>query len=252
MSVVAVIPARYGSTRFPAKMLADQTGKPLVRHVVEQAARARRLDRVIIATDDARIESAVKAFGGDVMMTRADHVSGTDRVAEVASRIDADLVLNVQGDEPEMNPDNIDRLVELMTADETCGIGTIACPFPDDAPTTGPGSPADPNCVKVVINAAGRALYFSRAIVPYPRDHAGVPPIPRDWLLHLGLYAFRRDVLLKLAKLEPSPVEMVEKLEQLRWLHNGFAIAVGIGTRPSSGIDTPEDYAAFVARHRSK
>lgn len=245
---VAVIPARYGSTRFAAKMLADRTGKPLVQHVYEQVARARRIGRTIIATDDERIATAVKRFGGEVAMTREDHQSGTDRVAEVAARLSDDLVLNVQGDEPEMDPDNIDRLVALLEGDADCRIGTVAVPFPDDRPGEGPGSPADPNCVKVVLDRRGRALYFSRAMIPFPRDTAGRPPRVSDWLLHLGIYGFRRATLLELAGLTPSRIEQVERLEQLRWLENGYAISVAVGSRPSAGIDTPEDYEAFVRR----
>lgn len=251
MNAVAVIPARYSAVRFPGKPLADRTGKPMIQHVVEQARAARRLSRVVVATDDERIAAAVRRFGGDVAMTRADHVSGTDRVAEVAAGLDAEIVLNVQGDEPEMDPDNIDRLVALMEADAGVRIGTVACPFPADRPASGPGSPADPNCVKVVLDARGRALYFSRALIPFPREAGGRAERPERWLLHLGLYGFRRETLLGLSKLTPTPLEQTEKLEQLRWLENGYAIAVALGSRPSAGIDTPEDYEGFVKRHRA-
>jgi len=248
---IAVIPARYGSTRFAAKMLADRTGRPLVQHVYEQAARARRITRTIIATDDPRIMEAVTRFGGEAVMTSADHQSGTDRVAEVAAGQHDTIVLNVQGDEPEMDPDNIDRLVALLESDAGCRIGTVAVPFPDDRPDSGSGSPADPNCVKVVCDARGRALYFSRALIPFPRDTAGRPPRVGDWLLHLGIYGFRRDTLLELARLKPSRIEQVERLEQLRWLENGYSVSVAIGSRPSAGIDTPDDYEAFVNRWRA-
>jgi 3-deoxy-manno-octulosonate cytidylyltransferase (CMP-KDO synthetase) len=251
MRIVAVIPARYGSTRFPAKMLANRTGRPLVQHVVEQVRRARRIERVIVATDDERIARAVQSFGGESRMTRGDHQSGTDRVAEAAESLDADVLLNVQGDEPEMDPDNIDRLAALMQDEPACRIGTVACPFPPDRPERGPGSPADPNCVKVVVDPRGRALYFSRALVPYPRDAGGRPEPVGDWLLHLGLYGFRRATLLELARLKPSRLEQVERLEQLRWLENGYTIHVAIGSKPSAGIDTPEDYEAFVRRRES-
>jgi 3-deoxy-manno-octulosonate cytidylyltransferase (CMP-KDO synthetase) len=187
-------------------------------------------------------------------MTRPDHASGTDRVAEVAAGLDAELVLNVQGDEPEMDPENIDRLVALLADRPDCPIGTVACPFPADAPRSGPGSPHDPNAVKVVLDARGRARYFSRALIPFPRDLvAGGHPEridPARYLLHLGLYGFRRGTLLELARLKPTDLEQTERLEQLRWLYQGYEIVVAVGRRPSAGIDTPEDYAAFVARWR--
>jgi len=252
MNAVAVIPARFAAVRFPGKPLADRTGRPMIQHVVEQVRRAQGVSRIIVATDDERIAAAVRGFRGEVAMTRPDHVSGTDRVAEVAAGLDADVVLNVQGDEPEMDPDNIDRLVNMMAADAEIAIGTVACPFPSDRPRSGPGSPADPNCVKAVLDRLGRAMYFSRGLIPFPRESAGGVDDPAKWLLHLGLYGFRRETLLKLAHLRPSPVEMVEKLEQLRWLENGHMVHVAIGSRPSAGIDTPEDYEGFVRRWQAR
>lgn len=256
MSVLAVIPARFAAVRLPGKPLLRETGKYLIQHVVEQARQARSVDRVVVATDDARIADAVRSFGGEAALTRADHASGTDRVAEVAAAIPAEIVLNVQGDEPEMNPGNIDRLVALMRQRPERGIGTVACPFPADTPPHGPGSPADPNCVKVVLSACGDALYFSRALVPFPRDVAAAGDLnrlsPADYLLHLGLYGFRPDTLAKLAALKPAALEQTERLEQLRWLHAGHAIAVVLGDDPTAGIDTPADYAAFVARCRAR
>jgi 3-deoxy-manno-octulosonate cytidylyltransferase (CMP-KDO synthetase) len=249
MNVVAVIPARMGSTRLPGKPLLRETGRPLIQHVVEQVSRARRVSAVIVATDDARIAEAVQSFGGRAVMTRVDHVSGTDRVAEVAAGLDAEIVLNVQGDEPEMDPANVDYAVEILVEHPDAGISTVACPFPSDAPRGGVGSPADPNTVKVVVDGRGRALYFSRAPIPFPRDAGGRFP-PDHFLLHLGLYGFRRPVLLDVAQLSPTGLEQIERLEQLRWLEHGYAIAVAIGEHPSAGIDTPEDYAAFVARQR--
>ncbi len=249
MGAAVIIPARYGSTRFPGKMLADRTGKPLIRHVVEQVRRARRVDQVLVATDDGRIRDAVQAFGGDAVLTRSDHACGTDRIAEAAAGLDAALILNVQGDEPEVDPDNIDRLIELLEAAPSCEIGTVACAFPDDGPREGPGSPADPNRVKVVIDRDGRALYFSRARIPHPRDSGSAAA---SWLLHLGIYGFRRDALLALSTLDPTPLERTEQLEQLRWLEHGYRIHVVIGARPSAGIDTPQDYEAFVRRVRSR
>lgn len=244
MKAIAIIPARYASSRFPGKLLASQTGKFLIQHVYEQASRAKGLSEVMVAADDQRIVDAVRSFGGKVSMTRVDHVSGTDRVAEAAEKLDADLIVNVQGDEPELEPAYIDQLVELMKSAPDAPIGTLACPFP-------PGSnPCDPNAVKVVLDGRGRALYFSRSLIPYPRDTAGKPSEPGRWLLHLGIYAYRRDFLLKLAKLPPTPQEKEEKLEQLRVLENGYPLAVGIVHQAAVGIDTPEDYAAFVERQR--
>lgn len=256
MNVLVVIPARFAAVRLPGKPLLRETGKYLIEHVWQRAKAAKRVSRVVIATDDERIAAAVGSFGGEAVMTRADHVSGTDRVAEVAGRVPCDLVLNVQGDEPEMDPGNIDRLIERMESRSTAGIGTVACRFSAKGPTTGPGSPADPNCVKVVLSSSGDAIYFSRALIPFPRDLASGGRIaeirPADYLLHLGLYAFRPDVLAKLARLAPTELEQVERLEQLRWLHAGLAITVVEGDRPSGGIDTPEDYAAFVRRYRAE
>ncbi len=242
VNAVAVIPARFASTRLPGKPLLKDTGKYLIQHVCEQAARARRIHSVIVATDDERIAEAVRSFGGHVELTRADHPSGTDRVAEVASRIDADILINVQGDEPEIEPACIDRVVELLEGCDDVSIATLACPFAAGV------NPADPNAVKAVVDRRGRAMYFSRSLVPYPRETAGQVTDPSRWLLHIGIYGYRRSTLLQLAELAPTPHEQCEKLEQLRFLENGFAIAVGIVERATVGIDTPDDYAAFVAR----
>lgn len=242
MKTVAIIPARYASTRFPGKPLARETGKFLIQHVVEQASRARSIDEVIVATDDQRIADAVHAFGGRAVMTREDHPSGTDRVAEVAEGSDAELIVNVQGDEPELEPAYIDGLVQMMIANADVPIGTLACPFAEN------GDPRDPNAVKVVVDRRGRALYFSRSLIPYPRDLKGTPSTPSGWLLHLGIYAYRREFLFKLAKLPPTPLEQSERLEQLRVLEHGYPLVVSVVEKASAGIDTPDDYAAFVAR----
>jgi 3-deoxy-manno-octulosonate cytidylyltransferase (CMP-KDO synthetase) len=246
VKAVAIIPARYASSRFPGKLLAQATGKYLIQHVYEQASRAKRLSEIIVAADDQRIADAVRSFGARVMMTRPDHPSGTDRVAEVAVTLDADLIVNVQGDEPEIEPAHIDQLVDLMATDAGAPIGTLACPFPNSADLS------DPNAVKVVLDARGRAMYFSRALIPYPRNSAGRPTEPSRWLLHLGIYAYQRDFLLKLAQMPPTPHENEEKLEQLRVLENGFPIAVGIVNQATVGIDTPDDYTAFVERFRKR
>jgi 3-deoxy-manno-octulosonate cytidylyltransferase (CMP-KDO synthetase) len=247
MEVVAIIPARYGSTRFPGKPLARQTGKYLIQHVYEQVRQARGIRRCLVATDDVRIEAAVREFGGEAAMTRPDHPSGTDRIAEVVRRLDGaddDIILNVQGDEPEIEPADLDRLASRLAREPAdCPTATLACPFPPDT------DPRDPNCVKVVTNNAGRALYFSRSLVPYPRDSDGGGTRDR-WLLHLGVYAYRRGFLLKLAGWEPGVLEQIERLEQLRVLERGYAMAVEVVEHAAVGIDTPQDYERFVARWR--
>jgi len=247
MLVVAIIPARFGSTRFPGKPLANQTGKFLIQHVYEQVVAARCVKRCIVATDDERILSAVRSFGGQATLTRPDHPSGTDRIAEVVRGLDGrpdDIILNVQGDEPEIEPAYLDRLVERLVADPGCPVATLACPFP-------PGSdPRDPHCVKVVCNRRERALYFSRALIPYPRD--GQLAGDARWLLHLGVYAYRRDFLLDFSTWETSALERVEGLEQLRVLEHGHPIAVAVVPHAFAGIDTPADYERFVARCRAR
>ncbi len=242
VKTVAVIPARYASSRFPGKPLANETGKYLIQHVYEQVSRAKSISSVIVATDEPRIIAAVQSFGGKAVMTRADHPSGTDRVAEVAGSLDADIIVNVQGDEPELEPASIDQLVALFSDSTNVFVGTLACPFPAGT------DPTDPNAVKVVLDTRGNAIYFSRSLIPYPREQAGRPEKPGNWLLHLGIYAYRRTFLLELASLAPTPLEMREKLEQLRILEHGFTIAVAEVDRSPIGIDTPEDYAAFVRR----
>ena len=241
---MAVIPARLASTRFPAKALANTTGKYLIQHVCEQVAAVPSIARVIVATDHARIAEAVASFGGTVVMTRAEHESGTDRVAEVARDLDCDIIVNVQGDEPEIEPAALERLIALF-GEPDCTMATLACPF---SAVPG-GNPADPNTVKVVVDHRGRALYFSRACIPFPRDGqfaAGAGP-----LLHLGTYAYRREFLLRLATLAPTALEKTERLEQLRVLEHGFDIRVALAERAAVGIDTPADYDAFVARYRA-
>ena len=246
MAIIGVIPARFGSTRLPGKPLLSETGWPLIRHVVEAARQARRLDRIIVATDDDRIMEAVARFGGEAAMTRADHPTGTDRIAEVAAAIpDADLIVNIQGDEPELSGDAIDTIVTLLEADTTVPMATLATPIRDAATFH------DPSCVKVVASSTGRALYFSRSPIPHHRD--GPPDLladPPAAMLHLGLYGYRRDFLLSYASLPPSHLEQAEKLEQLRVLAAGLPIALGIVRERGVGIDTPDDYARFVARWR--
>jgi 3-deoxy-manno-octulosonate cytidylyltransferase (CMP-KDO synthetase) len=247
MAIVGIIPARFASTRLPGKPLLSDTGKPLIRHVVEAVRRASKLDRIIVATDDPRIARAVEGFGGEVALTRDDHPTGTDRVAEVIARIpEARLIVNIQGDEPELSGQAIDLVVKLLEADAEAPMATLATPIRDEAVYR------DPSCVKVVASRLGRALYFSRSPIPHYRD--GLPDLladPPAALLHLGLYAYRRDFLLRLAGMPPSPLESAEKLEQLRVLEAGHPIALGIVQERSVGIDTPEDYRRFVERWRA-
>lgn len=245
MTSVAVIPARYASTRLPGKPLLNQTGKFLIQHVYERVCQARSVSKVIIATDDRRIYEAVESFGGLAAMTREDHVSGTDRVAEVVAGLDADIVLNVQGDEPEIEPAQIDQLVNLLAARSDCEMATLACPFPGDA------DPADPNAVKVVVDSSGGAIYFSRSPIPYPRDGKSLLEHRGEFLLHIGIYAYRRDFLLRLASWPTGRLERIEKLEQLRVLERRCGIAVGVVSGAAVGIDTPADYEAFVKRNRT-
>ncbi len=245
MSILGVIPARFASTRLPGKPLLSATGKPLIQHVVDAAKRSTRLTRIIVATDDERILDAVRRFGGEAVMTRADHPSGTDRVAEVAASIpDAEIIVNLQGDEPEVAGATLDLVVSLLLDDPEVPMATIATPIRDAAVYN------DPACVKVVCSNRGRALYFSRCPIPYVRD-GGFDPTSTSAYLHLGLYAYRRDFLLGIAKLPPSPLEGLEKLEQLRVLEAGYPIAVGFVEDRSIGIDTPEDYRQFLERWRA-
>jgi 3-deoxy-manno-octulosonate cytidylyltransferase (CMP-KDO synthetase) len=245
MKTAIVIPARYASTRLPGKPLLRQTGKYLVQHVYERASQAKRADLVVVATDDPRIVAAVESFGGQVMRTRRDHPSGTDRVAEVAAQLDADLVLNLQGDEPLIDPASLDLLFELLLENPESDMATLATPLRTIDQWKSPHS------VKVVRDAAGHALYFSRSPIPYVRD--GQPDFtlrPARFLLHLGLYAYRRPFLLRLAALPPEPLEQLEKLEQLRVLALGHPIEVGVVEQSGFGVDTYEDYERFVLAYR--
>lgn len=241
MAAVVIIPARFGSTRFPAKILASDTGKPLVQHVVEQARRCARVRDVIVATDDVRILAALEPFGTRCVMTSAAHQSGTDRIAEVARLLDDDIVVNVQGDEPEIEPSIIDDLVARMEEGDD-DMATAATPFPAGADV------ADPNLVKVVIGLNGHAIYFSRSPIPFHRDAAFSGNAA--FYLHLGIYAYRRTFLLQFADWTPTPCELTEKLEQLRALEHSKSMYVLKVNRATHGIDTPEQYAAFVERYK--
>lgn len=241
MHASVVIPARYASTRFPAKVLASLTGKPLVQHVVDQVRQCKHVRRVIVAADDARIVEALRPFGTEVVMTRLDHQSGTDRVAEVAHGLEDEVVVNVQGDEPEISPDTIDALIERMIHG-TASMATCATPFRSLEDVR------NPNLVKVVVSRSGKALYFSRSIIPHDRDGACVDA--NSYHLHLGIYAYRRPFLLAYASWRPTALERLEKLEQLRALEHDAEISVIVVEHPSNGIDTIEQYNEFVARSR--
>lgn len=231
------------SARFPGKVLANRTGKPLIQHVYERASNATLIERVIVAADDERIIRAVQEFGGEAVMTRRDHSNGTTRIAEAAANLSAPIIVNVQGDEPEIEPALIDHAIQALVNHPDCMMSTLASPF-------APGEdPSNPNIVKVVADQHGRAMYFSRSVIPFVRDahDPDAMKLGRP-LKHVGLYVYRREFLKVYASLSPTPLEQSEKLEQLRALEHGHRMAVAIGEAHFHGIDTPEQYEAFVRR----
>jgi 3-deoxy-manno-octulosonate cytidylyltransferase (CMP-KDO synthetase) len=235
---VAIIPARYASTRLPGKPLVALAGKSMIQRVWERARNAKKISRVIIATDDERIVRAATAFGAEAVMTRAEHRSGTERVAEVAAttgRDDGEIYVNVQGDEPLVEPEAIDTLVEALESDESVSVGTLMVPIAK------PADIMDPNIVKVVLDFDSNALYFSRAPIPWVRDRDA--PVHVQHMKHLGLYAFRRAALLDFATLPLGDLERVEQLEQLRWMENGYKIRVAETPHDSVSVDVAEDVA---------
>lgn len=243
-----VIPARLQSTRLPRKLLLNETGKTLIEHTYRAAQSSRKATAVVVGTDSDEIVDAVSAFGGKAVLTRADHPSGTDRVAEVAADYpDCEIVVNVQGDEPELPGTAIDLAIELLESDSRAVMATLAAPIRERSKLE------DPNCVKVVVDQDQRALYFSRSAIPHPREWSDerLNQEPACFLQHIGLYAYRRDFLLSISTLPMAEIEKIESLEQLRVLHAGHSIAVGIIDHPVVGIDTAEDYAAFVRRQAS-
>jgi len=238
MGVTVVIPSRFASTRFPGKPLADLCGKPMIQWVYERSALCKSVDRVIVATDDNRIARAVESFGGDVVMTRSDHPTGTDRLAEVAAGLDDELIVNVQGDEPLIDPIMIETAVAPLLADDSIPMGTLKTPL------TCMDEFENPNVVKVVTDRQGFALYFSRAPIPHPRDFKA--ELQQRWpelatAKHIGLYVYRRDFLLKYPHLQATPLETQECLEQLRALEHGYRIRVAETNLVGQGVDTPED-----------
>lgn len=240
---LGIIPARFASTRFPGKPLIDIGGKSMIRRVYEQASMAKSLDKVVVATDDGRIFEHVRGFGGAVVLTRADHPSGTDRCAEVALHFpEAEIILNIQGDEPFIQPEQIDLLTGILIGRRRFSIATLAKQIEDASLLH------NPNVVKAVFSAKQGALYFSRQPIPFLRGLS-----PEVWLQHhtfykhIGLYGFRRQALLKVAQLAPTPLERAESLEQLRWLEHGIKIAVGVTEWETVGIDAPEDLLKIPA-----
>lgn len=235
MKFVAIIPARYASTRFPGKPLAVLGGKPVIQRVYEQVSSV--IDEVHVATDDERIRQCVEQFGGHAVMTRSDHKSGTDRIEEAAEKTGttADVIINVQGDEPFIQPSQIKTLMQLFDNADT-QIGTLGKPFDSMEAVLNPNSP------KIVTDRQGFALYFSRSAIPFVRGTQQAEWLTRfPYLKHLGIYAYRRDVLRQVTLLPQSPLEQAESLEQLRWLENGYRIRVGLTDTETVGIDTPED-----------
>lgn len=234
MKTACIIPSRYASTRLPGKPLKMIVGKTLIRRVYEQTSKAKSIDDVIIATDSKLIEKEVKGFGGKVVITSKKHNTGTDRIAEVAKNTDYDIIVNVQGDEPLIEPELIDNLVREISTNDNLDMVTAAAPLRES-------EYEDPSCVKVVRNIYGEALYFSRSLIPYPRHEFSVPP-----LRHIGIYAYRKEFLLKYANMKQTSLEKTESLEQLRLLENGYKIGIVTAKSYGIGVDTQEDLEKVI------
>jgi 3-deoxy-manno-octulosonate cytidylyltransferase (CMP-KDO synthetase) len=254
MKVVAVIPARYRSTRFAGKVLAKDTGKFLIQHTYERACMAKLPEKVIIAADDEKVVAAAKTFGAECVLTSPDHQSGTDRIAEAVAGMDVEIIVNLQGDEPEIDPDNIDYLAKLLMDSPDCPMATLAAEFQTAEQVS------DPNIVKVITtqnterrtqNIPERAIYFSRCPIPFNRESGGIGNV-KQYLRHIGVYAYRKKFLLEITALPQTPLEKTEKLEQLRAIENGYSILVGKVKHTCDGIDTPEQYAEFVRRYKNE
>ncbi len=249
MKIIAIIPARYASSRLPGKLILPEvkavTGKYILEHVYQNVIQAKRISRVIVATDSKLIYDVVRGFGGEAEMTSVLHTSGTDRIAEVVKQMDADVIINVQGDEPEMSASLVDQVADTLVENKDAAMATLATKIK----TTGELS--NPNVVKVVLDNNGYALYFSRSQIPYVRD--GKNPIDTlgiSFLRHLGIYAYKREFLVEYANLPAAPLENAEKLEQLRALSNGYKIKVAVTNCISRGIDTRDDLMAFIERYK--
>ena len=242
LNVAGIIPARYGSTRFPGKPLALIHGKTMIRRVYEQVSKAEMISQVVVATDDRRIVEEVESFGGNVVMTTADHPSGTDRCAEALQKLNADfqVVINIQGDEPFIDPGQINLLAAMFQNPEL-EIASLATPIKSDEELN------SPNVVKVVVGKSGKALYFSRSPIPFLRDNiSGDSTANHTFLKHVGIYAYRSEVLKQIVKLERSSLEKAESLEQLRWLENGFSIHIKTTELESLAVDTLEDLSKII------
>ncbi len=228
-----MIPARYGATRFPAKLMQDLCGKPVIVHTYQRVADTNLFDQVYVVTDDDRIEKAIHEVGGKVIRSQKEHNSGSDRLAEASKDLEVDIIVNVQGDEPFTDAENLKKVIDIFTNDSQRNIAVASlmeC-------ITNPEDIANPNNVKVVVNKFNEALYFSRSVIPFPRD----PNIAVPYYKHIGIYAYRKDALQQFTQLPPSLLEETEKLEQLRYLENGFKIRLALTNIPTIGIDTPED-----------
>ena len=233
MKLIAMIPARYGATRFPAKLMQDLCGKPVIVHTYQRVADTNLFDQVYVVTDDDRIEKAIHEVGGKVIRSQKEHNSGSDRLAEASKDLEVDIIVNVQGDEPFTDAENLKKVIDIFTNDSQRNIAVASlmeC-------ITNPEDIANPNNVKVVVNKFNEALYFSRSVIPFPRD----PNIAVPYYKHIGIYAYRKDALQQFTQLPPSLLEETEKLEQLRYLENGFKIRLALTNIPTIGIDTPED-----------
>ncbi|SQA78933.1 3-deoxy-manno-octulosonate cytidylyltransferase [Capnocytophaga ochracea] len=228
-----MIPARYGATRFPAKLMQDLCGKPVIVHTYERVADTRLFDEVYVVTDDDRIEKVIREVGGKVIRSKKEHNSGSDRLAEASRDLDVDIIVNVQGDEPFTDKENLQKVIDIFVKDLTKSIAVASLM----ERITDPDDIANPNNVKVVVNKFGEALYFSRNIIPFPRD----PNTKVSYYKHIGIYAYRKEALQQFTELPPSLLEETEKLEQLRYLENGFKIRLALTDIPTIGIDTPED-----------
>jgi 3-deoxy-D-manno-octulosonate cytidylyltransferase len=233
MKLIAMIPARYGATRFPAKLMQDLCGKPVIVHTYERVADTRLFDEVYVVTDDDRIEKAIREVGGKVIRSKKEHNSGSDRLAEASRDLDVDIIVNVQGDEPFTDKENLQKVIDIFVKDLTKSIAVASLM----ERITDPDDIANPNNVKVVVNKFGEALYFSRNVIPFPRD----PNTKVFYYKHIGIYAYRKEALQQFTELPPSLLEGTEKLEQLRYLENGFKIRLALTDIPTIGIDTPED-----------
>ena len=233
MKLIAMIPARYGATRFPATLMQDLCGKPVIVHTYQRVADTNLFDQVYVVTDDDRIENAIREVGGKVIRSQKEHNSGSDRLAEASKDLEVDIIVNVQGDEPFTDKENLQKVIDIFANDPQKNIAVASLmeriTHPDDI--------ANPNNVKVVVNKFNEALYFSRSVIPFPRDTNTKVP----YYKHIGIYAYRKDALQQFTQLPPSLLEETEKLEQLRYLENGFKIRLAVTDIPTIGIDTPED-----------